>query len=474
MRKKIASCQTSREAVPAAWAVEELAGAKLPDKRLVQRAQIIMTQFGQQPSASIPQACGQWPEIKAAYRFFDNEGVDPQQLLAPHSAATVRRMQRHPVVLAVQDTTSLNYSAHPRTRGLGPIGNKAHKPIGIFLHTSIAVSVEGEALGTLAAQTWAGDARRFGSSRDAQRRNGQPISEKESQRWLDSLTSCQQVASQCPETVVVNVADREADIYELFAQALGGPKSVHLLVRSQHNRRVEDPAGKLWPRLRQQPPAATLQVQTPRRTGRPSRTAALSIRFTEVSLRSPILKEGQPALRLWAIEAREEHPPKGHEPILWRLLTTLPVWSAAQAVEKVRWYAKRWQIEVLHKVLKSGCQIEQRQLETAARLRRVLMLDLIVAWRVMQLNQAARQRPDASAQEWLQTTEWTVLWCYFHRGQKPPATAPTIRQAVRWIGHLGGFIGRKSDGEPGPIVLWRGLQRLHDLTETLSILKNCG
>ena len=189
---------------------------------------------------------------------------------------------------------------------------------------------------------------------------------------------------------------------------------------------------------------------------------------------APLLKEGQPSLKLWAIEARETHPVKGRAPILWRLLTTLPVATVQQAMRMVGWYARRWQIEVFHKVLKSGCQIEQRQLETVARLKRVLMMDMIVAWRVMFLGQVAQEKPDDDVEQWLLESEWKVLWHYMNPGQPPPQDPPRLRSVVRWIGQLGGFIGRKSDGEPGPIVLWRGLQRLNDLTRAYELLKNVG
>ena len=328
----------------------------------------------------------------------------------------------------------------------------------------------------LSAAALARDPRRFGSSRQAQRRNRQPIAEKESQRWLDSLSACQKLAPACPNTLIVNVADREADIYELFALALrsGQDRPVHVLVRSQHNRQVPGPDKKLWKHLSRQPLAGKLTVQTPRQTGRASRRAILSIRFAAVRLPAPCLKEDQPGLNLWAVEAREEHPPKGCAPIHWRLLTTLPVASAPEAMEKVQWYAQRWQIEVLHKTLKSGCQVERRQLETAERLRRVLMLDLIVAWRVMHLCKGAREKPADSVRTWLEESEWTVLFCYFNRGRKASVRPPTLRQAVRWIGRLGGFLARRSDGEPGPTVLWRGLQRLQDLAQAWMLLNNCG
>ena len=158
-------------------------------------------------------------------------------------------------------------------------------------------------------------------------------------------------------------------------------------------------------------------------------------------------------------------PPKGAKAICWRLLTTLPVETAAAAVEKVRWYAQRWQIEIIHKVLKSGCKVEQRQLETAARLRRVVVVDLIVAWRVLALCKAGRETPEGLASDWLSANEWRALWCYMNETPRSPRTAPSLRQVVRWIAQLGGFLGRRGDGEPGPIVLWRGLQQLRAITQ---------
>ena len=149
---------------------------------------------------------------------------------------------------------------------------------------------------------------------------------------------------------------------------------------------------------------------------------------------------------------------------MWRLLTTLPVTSVAEACVRVSWYAQRWQIEVIHKVLKSGCKIEQRQLETAARLERARAVDQVVAWRLLALCKAARAQPDETVSAWLNQAEWEALWCQVHQCATPPKTPPSVRQAVRWIAQLGGFMARKGDGEPGPITLWRGLHRLNDLT----------
>lgn len=460
----------------AQWAQEEFAPAPLPDQRLVKRLILMATDFAQHPTAPIPQACGSWGKTKAAYRFFDNDAVVPQAILEAHLQASVQRLQGHPVVLCVQDTTTLNYSTHPRSRGLGPISNNRDKTVGLLLHTTLALTPTGQPLGLLAAHSWARSTRTFGRSANA--RNRTPRAQKESQKWMDSLLACQSLAVRCEHTILVNVADREGDLYDLFQQALtpsAGP-CVHLLVRAQHNRQVAHPQKYLWDYLADQRPRAQLEVQVPRQATQPARLATLTIRFGRLTLRPPCLKEKQAPLSLWAVEAREERPPRSTGPICWRLLTTLPVETVAAAVEKVRWYAQRWVIEVLHKVLKSGCQIEQRQLETAVRLQRVLMLDLIVAWRVLALCRAGRATPDVPASQWLAEAEWRALWCYVHQRAKPPQQAPTVREAVRWIAQLGGFLGRARDGEPGPVVVWRGLQHLRAITAAWKRFghENCG
>jgi hypothetical protein len=464
MLKPNASSKPASNPADTDWARDEFAHAPLPDQRLVQRLITLATDFAQQPTAPIPQACGSWDKTKAAYRFFDNQAVQPQAILQAHVQATVQRMQPHPVVLCAQDTTTLNYSTHPQTRGLGPIGNNRDKTLGLFLHSTLALTPAGQPLGLLHAQSWARSRRHFG--RSSHQRNRTPRAQKESQKWLDSYTACQALAAQCPHTTLVNVADREGDLYDLFQQALVPTDTprVHLLVRAQHNRQVAHPQKPLWDFLATRRVSARLKIKVPRKDGQPGRLATLVIRFTRVTLRPPCLKDDQPPLTLWAVEAREVRPPKGATPVCWRLLTTLPVETAEAAVEKVRWYAQRWQIEVIHKVLKSGCQVEQRQLETAARLQRVVLLDLIVAWRVLGLCKAGRETPDGLARDWLSADEWQALWCYVHERAQPPRRPPTLRQAVRWLAQLGGFLGRRRDGDPGPIVVWRGLHQLRAIT----------
>ena len=463
MFNKNASSFASPPTQAAAWAITEFGHAELGDERRTERLLMIATAFAQQPTAPIPQACGPGPATQGAYRFFENDDIDPEAIRDAHHQSTLERVRLAPVVLALQDTSSLNYSTHPQTEGLGPIGTRRQKIIGLLLHSTLAVTPSGQPLGLLHSAVRARDPKAVGS---AQARHLKPTAEKESQKWLDSLSACQQMAPQCPKTLLVNVADREGDLYDLFAQALAPTEnsSVHLLVRSQHNRKLAGEDHLLWEAVARRRSAGQLQVRVGRRAEQPARLATLSIRFSPVTLQAPTRKAGQPPLKLWAIEARELRAPKGGSPIVWRLLTTLPVTSVEEACQRVGWYAQRWQIEVIHKVLKSGCKIEQRQLETAARLDRVLAVDQVVAWRLLALCKAAREQPDEAVSAWLSQAEWQALWCHVHQRTTPPATPPSVRQAVRWIAQLGGFMARKGDGEPGPITLWRGLHRLNDLT----------
>lgn len=445
------------------WAVNEFGHAELGDDRRTDRLLMIATAFAQQPTASIPQACGPGPATQGAYRFFENDDLEPEAIRDAHHQATLQRLRHHSVVLALQDTSTLNYSTHPQTQGLGPIGTRRQKIIGLLLHSTLAVTARGLPLGLLHTAVRARDPKAVGC---AQQRQARPIAEKESYKWLDSLSACQQVAAQCPETLLVNVADREGDLYDLFAQALAPTEEpkVHLLVRSRHDRRLAGDERLLWDAVGRTRAGGQLKVRVGRRGQPPARLATLSIRFRQVTLAAPKRQAEQPPLTLWAIEARERRPPKGAAPILWRLLTTLPVTCVEEACERVGWYAQRWPIEVMHKVLKSGCKIEQRQLETAARLERVLAVDQVVAWRWLALCKAAREQPDEAVSAWLGQAEWEALWCHVHQRTTPPKTPPGARQAVRWIAQLGGFMARKGDGDPGPMTLWRGLHRLNDLT----------
>jgi hypothetical protein len=449
------------------WAFNEFAAADFNDQRLTSRLQFIAGQFVQQPVASIPQACGNWTNSKATYRFCSNEKVSFGAILAPHYDRTLERLSQsgNSVILCPQDTTTLNYLAHPATQGLGHVGTKPGQSLGLLLHSTLAVSPQGDGWGLLHAYAWARPSRR--KLRRARSRHHKKIHEKETFRWLEGFRRVDQLAQLHPEHQWVSVNDREGDIYEVLQAATAPGHQAGLLVRARHDRALLDPRGQtLFKYLRKLPAAGTHTVCVPRHQDQPAHDVTLRVRFSQVSFSAPRYHSGQPPLTLWAVWAQEIDPPPGQAPIRWCLLTTVPVRTLAEAIERLEWYVQRWPIEVFHRVLKSGCRVEARQLSTRDRLQRALAIDMVVAWRIMNLNKAARLQPDAAADQWLSTTEWQALYCYVHGTQSVPSQPPTIRQAVDWIAQLGGFLARKSDGPPGPMTLWRGLQRLHDIVES--------
>lgn len=448
------------------WAVTEFADADLGDARRTQRLVELTTVLAQRPGASLPEACGTRAMLKAAYRFFDNDAIEASAILDSHVDATTARMAAVPLVLAVQDTTELDWTAHPATTGLGPLAHPDHQ--GLHVHTTLALTPARVPLGLVAQQVWARDPEETGKRAS---RKCRPITEKESHKWLTSVEAVIEAHARCPQTRFVCIGDREADVYDLFLQER--PSGVDLLVRASWNRRVDHAERYLWAKVEAQPVAATLTVRVPRRGLQPARQATVTVRWCLVLLCPPTHRKAEklPTLAVWAVLAREEHPPAGVDPIEWLLLTTCAVHTTEDAVERVDWYACRWGIEVWHKVLKSGCRIETRQLETAARLQRGLAVYSVIAWRVLYATLLSRAMPDAPCTVLLEPEEWEALYCAIHLTSTPPATPPTLRQAVRWIGRLGGFLARRSDGEPGVTVLWKGFQHLFDLTLMYHVMR---
>jgi hypothetical protein len=451
------------------WTDEEFGDAELGDKRLTTRVQIVAAAFYARPQGSVPQACGTPAKTKAAYRLFDHPEVTMKAILAPHYEATKRRLSAYPVVLAVQDTTSLNYSAQPHIEGLGPIGARAEGEVGLHLHSTLAFEPqEGTPLGLLDVQCWRRDAAQFGQSH---RRKQRPIEEKESNKWLLSYQAAAKVQQACPTTRVVCVGDREADLYDLFALACRKPQGPALLVRAEYDRCVTDEEKrKLWQVVESQPEGGRITLRVPRKKDQSAREATLTVRWTRVELKAPWGAPKDVPVRLWAVLAQEVKAPQGVSPLEWMLLTTLQVTTFEEAGEKIQWYSRRWGIEVFHKTLKSGCRIEQRQLGHADRIEACLAIDLVVAWRVYYLTKLGRETPNVPCTVFFEESEWKALVCYTTRQPVSPAQPPTLREAVRMVAGLGGFLGRKGDGEPGTKSMWIGLQRLDDLASMYTVL----
>jgi hypothetical protein len=449
------------------WAVTEFAEAELGDARRTQRLIRMATVFARQPMAGLPEACGSPAALKAAYRLFDNEAIAPADILAGHVSATYERAVRAPIVLAVQDTTEVDWTVHPATTGLGPIGSPTHQ--GLLVHSTLAFTPERVPLGLVAQEVWARDPEKVGQRATRKHRR---IEEKESAKWLRSLAAVNEARHECPHTHFLSVGDREADVYDLFVAERA--EGVDLLVRAAWDRRVAHAERYLWATVLAQPVAEIFTVPVPRHKDQPARTAVLTLRYGALELCPPGHRRAErlPAVTVWAVHVVEEYPPTGVDPLEWLLLTTCAVPSSSAAQACVEWYACRFGIEVWHKVLKSGCRIEARQLESAARLQRCLTLFSVIAWRIVYATMLSRTLPQLPCTVLLALEEWQALYCATHHTATPPATPPTLHEAVQWIARLGGFLGRPGDGEPGVAVLWRGFQHLADLTRMYALLRS--
>ena len=454
-----AQMDIARSLVPRDWAEEEFFGCKLPDARLQSRLYSLARDFYARPTANITQACTSRAKVKAAYRFLDHEMTTMDTLFQPHYRATEARVKQERIVLAVQDTTSINYTAHAATQDIGPISTTVDGPQGLHLHSTLAFNTAGTPLGFLDTQCWARDPADFGKKK---RRHLEPIENKESFKWLKSFRAVAEVQARCPNTTLVSVGDREADIYEVFAEAVKDVNGPKLLVRAKTNRKLQDEQELLWETVQKHSVDGIQLLKLPRQGSRAAREAKLDVRYVAVTL-APTKKSGGVPIPVWAVLAQEQNAPEGVTPLEWMLLTTMPVTNIEQAIEKLKWYALRWGIEVLHRTLKSGCRIEQRQLGNADRIEACLAIDMVVAWRIYYLNKLGREVPESPCTVYFEEAEWKALMVFTDKNPIPPDNPPTLREATRRIAGLGGFQGRKCDGEPGTQTLWLGLQRLDDI-----------
>jgi hypothetical protein len=452
---------------PQDWAEEEFGSVELYDERLKDRLLAIARDFFAQPGELVPQACcGSKAKVKAAYRFFDNRNINMQGLLQPHISATIDRIKGHKVVLAVQDTTTLSYTAHA-SKDMGPINAKWNSAVGLIVHDTVAFTEDGVPLGLLDVQCWA---RKPDEAGKGAHRHRLPLEQKESMKWLNSYRAVEHAQQLCSDTTLVSVGDREADIYELFEEATSDSSRLKLLVRAMRGRIRKVEQLELWEKLSRQPMAGIQEVYVPGKGNRQARTAKLAVRFAEIRLDPPKTKNSVP-VTMWAVFAQEfDIRQEVKEPIDWMLLTTVPTGTFEDACKRIAWYSKRWGIEVYHRTLKSGCRIEDRRLENTDRLEACLAIDFVVAWRIYWLTKQGRETPDIPCDVFLNEDEWQALWAYV-KNEPPPVEPPPIGQIIPMIASLGGYLNRKGDGPPGTTTMWRGLIRLQAMAEGFNLCK---
>lgn len=442
------------------WTKYELSAISLGDQRLNWRLLASASKLAARPSVSINQACDDWADTKATYRLFANEKTTHAKILSPHQQRTQERIAGQARCLVIQDTTLIDYSHHPSKTGMGPIGTTQQQTQGLVMHSALATTLHGLPLGLVSQQMWS--RKETTNQLTAEARRQLPIEEKESYKWLVALS--ESVKHKPANTQLITVGDAEADIYELFQHA--NKLDTDLLIRAGQNRAVSEPeVGLLWPVLEKQPIAGHLKVHVAKRPAHPARDALVAVCYTSLTLRPPQhLRKQMKPLSLYAVLVQEVEPPTAVDPLCWLLLTTIPVCSFDDAVERIDWYCQRWQIEILHKILKSGCRIEQAQLASDQRLMPMIAVFSIIAWRLFWLTFLARTDPQAPASTILAPHELEALYRFLHQLPMPDTLLPTVHQATLWIARLGGFLARKRDGQPGVTVIWRGWQRLADIS----------
>ena len=453
------------------WAAQELGGAPLGDTRLGKRLVQIADAQAQAPEKSFPGAAQcDHAQVRGYYRFIDqpaDSAVTPENMLAPHRQRTLERMRGQSAVLCIQDGTDLNFAAHGGCVGLGQIGrNKGSKgTLGLHMHSTLAVNGEGIPLGVPQIQYEAPDGK-------AQR--NKPLEERKTMRWIRGLRESSALAGALDGVRPVAVMDREGDVYAVFAeqQRLG---NVDLLVRAKHNRSRGKGQPKLFDWVRDEPVRGQLRIHVARlsarvatrqqkeREERAERVASVDLRWQGVELRDPN-RRGE-TLQLNLVHVREEPQPQGAERLEWFLLTTLGVETQRQAEQVLEWYGLRWRIEDWHRVLKTGCKVQQLAHRRAERIERAVTINALIAWRLTAMTLMGRDTPELPAETLFTEIELAVLedFAQERRRQRPD----NLGRAVLTLAMMGGYLNysRKRYAAPGHQVLWEGYMRLAAATQ---------
>lgn len=434
------------------WAEENFGACELGDARRTKRAVKLAAQVASRPDGSTPDQTETWADCKAAYRLFDQDDVTFRALSEPHWQLT--RERTGGVWLLIGDTTEVEFGIQRQVSGLGPTGDGDGR--GFFLHSSLMLNADsGEVVGLAGAELF---------HREPAPENETLRQKKNRQRESEIWGRVIDLVGPPPESArFIHLFDAGADNYEVFVHLV--EQRCEWVVRAaQKHRLVHDAEGRrvaLLELVAQQPVAGTYELSLRATRDQPARTAELEVRFAPLSMpmprqRTPFMNaSGITEIPMSVIEVREVNEPKGIEPLHWVLLTSQPVESFEDAWTIIGWYEKRPTIEEFHKALKTGCRVEDRQYETSERLERVTGLLSVVAVRLLQLKFVARTDPDRPAARVV-----PPAWLHMLRALRKGRRITTVGQFFRSLAMLGGFLGRKRDGHPGWITIWRGFEKL--------------
>lgn len=461
------------------WIEHELRGCEFPDERLSKRFKMIIEQLATGIGRSLPFACQDWANTKAAYRFLDNPRINEAEILKGHFQATYKRFTASPgTILVLHDTTEFTFRRkhteaigvmHRTLTGQRPGRPRFHTVGGLLMHNSLVITTEGLPLGLANVKFWT--RKKFKDSRALGRKINRtriPIECKESFRWIDNLKLSNEKLGN-PDRCI-HIGDRESDIYELFCASVKA--KTHFLVRVSVNRLAGDGTHTIQDEMSSERVKAVHRIQVVNNKGIDSQ-ATLEIRYRRILVNPPIGKHKRyPNLSLTVIHAQERGNPKDRDPVDWKLVTDLPVTNRHAAIEKLDWYSMRWKIETFHKVMKSGCKAEESKLRTAERLTNLMAIFAIIAWRVFWLSMINRISPDSSAKTVFTETEIHILDQLVTVKNK--SNKKTVSRYLTLLAKLGGYLDRKHDPPPGNMTIWRGFRRLTDIHLGFSLANICG
>jgi hypothetical protein len=474
MQTKKSATKTALAVVPTnatAWIDKEVGGCNFGDVRLAKRFGKLLVTLSEGMGESVPYACQDWANTKAAYRFFSNDDVSEDQIMAGHFQATRDRLSHAgKKILMLHDTCEFSFQRDKDSR-LGLLGRPACGKSkdgrikfitvrGILMHSSLAITLDGLPLGLAAIKFWS--RKQFKGCNALKRKINPtrvPIEEKESFRWLENMR--QSTALTANPRDCVHIGDRESDIYELFC--LADELGTNFLVRTCVDRLAEDGERTIAAQMKKALVMGHHRIQARNKLGEPYE-AEMEIKYEKLQVLPPIGKrKDYPELTLTVIHAVERVKPVGREKIEWKLITNLAVNSLKEAIEKLNWYAMRWKIEVFHKILKSGCKAEESKLRSSERLANLISIFCIISWRIYWLTMLHRVEPDLPPAIALDETEIYLLDQLVKTKPGETDTKQTISDYIIKIARLGGYLNRASDPPPGNKVMWRGMTKLNDV-----------
>jgi len=430
------------------WAKSQFEGLNLGDKRLNKRAQLIAGNMMKKPSASINMQSENWSESKGAYRFFDSKKVSFQGLIKPHTESVKSKANSLELVLAIQDTCYISYGHHPSVTDLGHIG--AEETSGVILHNTLAVNPSQKypsVIGVL--DQWVHN-----------RKNTKDDDWKETKLWQEASS---RIGLDVTKTKVVEVMDREGAVFDIMKNSLS--LRHEFLIRSKSNKYIRNPfRHQIIEAGSKVTVAGHIEIDVQKKKGQKKRKAKLEIKHLPIEVPGPAGRKNE-SIDCNLVQAVEVNPPKNNEPLNWYLLTSVEVNSLEDALKVIEWYKYRWIIEEYHKCIKTGCKVQSKQLETSFRIENYLGIAGIIAVKLLQIRDMMRINPNELASKVVDRWSLKVIQNYYKIDNEL-----TIKEFYILVARMGGFLNRKSDGNPGWQTLWKGQLQLFWMVEGAKIL----